>query len=149
MDERNGRDRRPRQPGNIDDEVSFHLEMRARELMEQGLTETEARHEARQRFGFLLGTVVSVSDYPVTIQAAAHQIGDLETARTLLGGETRIEVLANLERDEARSLVWTSGKGPGDFPVTAGTTAEVRVTVEEIAPIELVLPFLKSLVGTQ
>lgn len=101
-----------------------------------------------ERFGLLLGTVVSVSDYPVTTKAAAHQIGDLETARALLGGETRIEVVANLERDGSR-LVWTSGTGPEDFPITAGTTAEVRVTIEEIAPIVLVLPFLKSLMGGQ
>jgi HlyD family secretion protein len=100
----------------------------------------------QERYGLLLGTVVSVSDYPVTTKAAAHQIGDLETARTLLGGETRIEVVANLER-EGSELVWTSGTGPEGFTVTAGTTAEVRVTIEEIAPIVLVLPFLKSLMG--
>jgi HlyD family secretion protein len=100
----------------------------------------------RERFGAMLGSVTSVSDYPVTIEAAAHQIGDLETARTLLRGETRIEVVAALERAGER-FVWTSGDGPENVHVTAGTTAEVRVTIEEIAPITLVLPFLKNLMG--
>jgi len=99
----------------------------------------------RERFGVLLGKVESVSDYPVTTEAAAFQIGDPETARTLLEGETRIEVVASLDRVDS-DLVW-SGKGPDDVQVTAGTTAEVRVTIEEIAPITLVLPFLKSLMG--
>ncbi len=38
-------------PGNIDDEVSFHLEMRARELSDQGLDPEQARQEAQRRFG--------------------------------------------------------------------------------------------------
>jgi predicted permease len=36
---------------DVDDEVSFHLEMRAREYMEQGLTEAEARRRAEESFG--------------------------------------------------------------------------------------------------
>ena len=35
----------------IDDELAFHLEMRERELIEQGLTAEQARREARLRFG--------------------------------------------------------------------------------------------------
>ena len=36
---------------DIDDELAFHLEMRERELMEQGLSPEEARHAARRQFG--------------------------------------------------------------------------------------------------
>jgi hypothetical protein len=54
--------------------------------------------------------------------------------------------VAALERAGER-FVWTSGDGPENVHVTAGTTAEVRVTIEEIAPITLVLPFLKNLMG--
>jgi HlyD family secretion protein len=42
---------------------------------------------------------------------------------------------------------WTSGSGPKDTKITAGTTAQVRVTIEKKAPITLVLPFLKSTSG--
>ncbi len=38
-------------PGNVTDEVAFHLEMRAKELIEQGLDPARARAEARRRFG--------------------------------------------------------------------------------------------------
>src|SRR5687768_16809877 len=37
--------------GDVDDELSFHLEMRVRELVEQGETPERARELALQRFG--------------------------------------------------------------------------------------------------
>ena len=36
---------------DVDDEVAFHLEMRAREFMEQGVPEAEARRRAEESFG--------------------------------------------------------------------------------------------------
>jgi len=106
----------------------------------------------RERHGGIIGEVVRVSDYPVTIEAAANQIGDVEIARTLLGGESRIEVITRLRTDpdagpEHTGYAWTSGSGPKGLEITAGTTAQVRVTIEKKAPITLVLPFLKSTSG--
>jgi HlyD family secretion protein len=101
----------------------------------------------RERFGGIVGQVARVSDYPVTVEAAASQIGDLEIARNLLGGVGRIEVQAELGRDPSApsGYQWTSGRGPSDPPITAGTTALVRVTVEELRPISFLLPMLRSL----
>jgi HlyD family secretion protein len=104
----------------------------------------------RERYGGIVGWVDDVSRYPVTVEAAANLIGDLELARGLLGGEARIQVIANLDQDpdDESKFVWTSGKHPKDVEVTAGTTADVRVTIEERKPITLVLPFLESLSGS-
>ncbi len=103
----------------------------------------------RERYGGIIGEVESWSDFPVSIDGATHQIGDEDLARNLLGGEARIEVVVRLHRDSATStgFEWTSGTGPEDILINAGTTAEVRVTIEQRAPITLVLPFLKSLLG--
>jgi len=38
-------------PREVEDELAFHLEMRARQLMESGLTHEAAIEEARRRFG--------------------------------------------------------------------------------------------------
>ncbi len=38
---------------DLEDELSFHLEMRVRELVEEGMSAAEARSEARRRFGDL------------------------------------------------------------------------------------------------
>ncbi len=39
----------------VDDELAFHLEMRARQLMQQGWPEERAREEARRQFGDVAG----------------------------------------------------------------------------------------------
>src|SRR5262245_41110647 len=36
---------------DVDAELAFHLEMRVRELVERGMSEADARAEARRRFG--------------------------------------------------------------------------------------------------
>ena len=101
----------------------------------------------REREGSMLGRVTRVSDYPVTTEAAANEIGDVEIARALLQGEARIEVRASLDIDDESftGYAWTSGDGPDSVLITAGTTATARVTIEEVRPITLVLPFLKSM----
>ena len=103
----------------------------------------------RERYGAIRGSVVRVSEYPVTTEAAANQIGDLELARGLLAGRNLIEVLVTLEPDPATptGFSWTSGSGPSEVPITAGTTGEARATIEERAPISLVLPFLRTATG--
>jgi putative ABC transport system permease protein len=44
-------DIRPDATKDVDDELAFHLEMRARELIEQGWSPNEARAEAAKSFG--------------------------------------------------------------------------------------------------
>ncbi len=101
----------------------------------------------RERFGGIIGHVVEVTDYPITTDAAANQIGDLEIAQGLLNNESRIGVIARLDRASTPTgFKWTSGEGP-DLSITPGTTAQVRVTTEERPPITFVLPFLRSLIG--
>lgn len=102
----------------------------------------------RERFGGIEGEVETIFEFPVTTEAAAHEIGDREIASSLLGGESRIQVVARLaEADTFTRYRWTSGDGPNDIVITAGTTADVRVTLEKRAPITLVMPFLESLLG--
>jgi len=104
----------------------------------------------RERHGSLLGRVVEAKRYPVTSDVAASRLGDADLARSLLGGRSCIEVLIRLKRDASTEsgFAWTSRKGPTGVPITAGTTAEARVTLERRAPITFVLPFLRSSLGS-
>ena len=89
-------------------------------------------------------------EYPVTTDAAAHEIGDREMATNLLGGQSRIQVVAKLaQADTPTKFQWTSSKGPDGVEITPGTTASVRVTLEQRAPITLVMPFLRQLFGAE
>jgi len=103
----------------------------------------------RERFGGIVGKVTAVSPLPVTAEGTAALIGNSEVAKNLTG-ETgaAIQITANLESDERNpsGYKWSSSKGPTS-KITPGTTATVRVTIEEQAPITFLLPFLRELVG--
>jgi HlyD family secretion protein len=103
----------------------------------------------RERYGGIIGKVVSVSAFPVTTDAITNVVGNAEVAQSLSGGGNKIEVFAELAADPS-SLTgyrWTSGKGP-DIKITAGTTGGVRTTVEDIRPIALIIPILRRWSGT-
>lgn len=103
----------------------------------------------RERFGGIVGKVTAVSPLPVTAEGTAALIGNSEVAKNLTG-ETgaAIQVTVNLVTEERNpsGYKWSSSKGPNS-KITPGTTATVRVTIEEQAPITFLLPFLRELVG--
>jgi len=102
----------------------------------------------RERYGSIVGKVVSVSPFPVTTDAVTNVVGNAEVAQMLSGGGSKIEVLAELGSDPSTSTgyQWTSGKGP-DRNITAGTTGTIRATVEHTRPIALVIPILRRWTG--
>ncbi|HBB34692.1 MAG TPA: NHLP bacteriocin system secretion protein [Cyanobacteria bacterium UBA8803] len=105
----------------------------------------------RERFGGIVGTVISVSPFPVTKQGAANVIGNPDIVESLMGKatESQIEVWAKLQPNSHTSsgYEWSSSTGPPNLQISAGTTTTVRVTVERRAPITFVLPFLREWSG--
>ncbi|MEP7308763.1 MAG: NHLP bacteriocin system secretion protein [Acidobacteriota bacterium] len=104
----------------------------------------------RHRFGGITGTVTAVSALPVTADGVRATVGSAELANGLLGGESRVEITAALDREPANAsgYHWSSSSGP-TTPMTAGLTGDIRIIVEERAPITYVLPFLRELTGTR
>lgn len=102
----------------------------------------------RERHGSILGKVVSISDYPVTLSEAWKAVGNREVAEMLIAGGYRMQVVAELEADPDTfsRFRWSSSRGP-ELRITAGTTTTARVAVERRAPITFVLPFLRSAAG--
>jgi HlyD family secretion protein len=103
----------------------------------------------RERFGGIVGKVTGVSPLPVTPEGTVAAIGNSQVVKNLIGeAGAAIEITAELETDPRTpsGYKWSSSKGP-DSKITSGTTATVRVTVEERAPITFVLPFLRELAG--
>lgn len=102
----------------------------------------------RERHGSMLGRVHSVSRFPVTTDAVTNVVGNAEVARSLVAGGSKIEVFSELE--SARTLTgykWTSGEGPQNVTISAGTTVTVRTTVETRQPISYVIPILRRWSG--
>jgi hypothetical protein len=102
----------------------------------------------RERFGGIVGKVRTVSQIPVSRDAAAAALGNSDLAGRLLGEPPCIEVIVELERDSSTfsGLRWTSSHGP-EMRVSPWTTTVGRVTLEERAPLSYVLPFVRSASG--
>ncbi len=102
----------------------------------------------RERFGSIVADIESVSAFPVTADAISSLIGNGEVAQEITQGRSVIQVVAALRADpEAYTgYQWTSGKGPTG-PLTAGTTASARATIEYRRPITFVIPILRRWTG--
>jgi HlyD family secretion protein len=102
----------------------------------------------RERFGGIVGKVVSVSPFPVTSQGAALVLGNQELANKLIANEPKIEVTAELELDKSTpsGYRWSSSGGP-KLQISTGTTTTNRVQVEKQAPITFMLPIFKEWTG--
>ncbi len=104
----------------------------------------------RERFGGIIGSVTTVSPFPVTAQGAAVLVGNEDLVRSLMPESrgAQVEVLAELKETSANfsGYQWSSSSGP-PLKISPGTTTQVRVTIGEQAPISYVLPLLKSVTG--
>lgn len=99
----------------------------------------------REQHGSIEGTVVSVVQRQVTPQAVAAKVGSSELAAALTAGGRFFEVKIALT-PSGSGFKWTSDRPP-ERPVTAGTTATVRVSLKDVAPIDLVVPALRDAFG--
>ncbi|OCQ97527.1 NHLP bacteriocin system secretion protein [Oscillatoriales cyanobacterium USR001] len=103
----------------------------------------------RERFGGIVGKVMTVSPLPVTPAGTVALVGNSEVVKNLMG-ETgaAISVTVNLETDDRNlsGYKWSSSKGP-ESQITSGTTATIQVTIEERSPITFLFPFLRELAG--
>ncbi|MGE0816384.1 MAG: NHLP bacteriocin system secretion protein, partial [Vicinamibacterales bacterium] len=102
----------------------------------------------RERYGGIVGRIASVAELPTTRESVAMTLGNAELADALIASEPRLEVVVELETDPRTpsGYRWSSSTGP-PLPISAGTIATGRVTVEGRAPISYVLPFLRSVSG--
>ena len=102
----------------------------------------------RERFGGMLGTVVSVSPIPVTKDGAKSVLGNPELVTSLMPEGAYIEVRARLETDAdtISGYRWSSSQGP-PIQITSGLTHSTRVTIEGRAPLTYLLPILREGTG--
>jgi HlyD family secretion protein len=128
--------------------VAFFAVGDGKKLAKEGQLRLTPTTVERQRFGSIVGDIVSVSAFPVTTEAVSSLVGNAEVAQDISQGRSVIQVIASLRPDEDAhtGYQWTSGKGPPG-PLTAGTTAMARATVEYRRPITFVIPILKNWTG--
>ncbi|HTY42339.1 MAG TPA: NHLP bacteriocin system secretion protein [Thermoanaerobaculia bacterium] len=101
-----------------------------------------------EEYGFMIGTVKSVSEFPVTPEGLRRVLRNDKLVETLMGKSAPIEVVASLIPDSKTpsGYRWSSSKGP-PTQVMSGTLAAASVVVESRRPISYVLPVIKRSLG--
>lgn len=117
--------------------------------IQEGMTARLTLPFARpSRYGYILGEVVEVSRFVVDLEESA-MLGSRSLAANLTQGlGPMLEVVVRLDRDEASptGLRWTSGRGY-PHPLTYPALCGAEVVVSEDRPIDLVIPWVKDLLG--
>lgn len=98
--------------------------------------------------GRIRGTVMEISDAPITEQALRRMLGNSALAdRTANGGAPfAVRIALHRDRTTPSGYAWTSGEGP-DMRITPGTPLSSRITVERETLLTMALPALRRLVG--
>jgi HlyD family secretion protein len=102
----------------------------------------------REEFGTMTGTVVNVSDFPMTPQGMSAVLHNDSLVKLFSHDGAPYAVTVTLERDPntASGYHWAVGKGP-DIRLTSGTLAQAEITTRNRRPLDLVVPVLKKLTG--
>jgi HlyD family secretion protein len=101
-----------------------------------------------EEFGYITGRVRTVSSFPATTKGMKRVLQNDGLVTTLSAKGTPFEVFVTLTPDTATvsGYRWTSGEGPA-VGLFSGTMATALITERTQRPIELVLPFVRSLFG--
>ena len=102
----------------------------------------------REEYGFILGEVVRVSEFPATAPGMMRLLSNQALVTRLMEQGPPIQVNVALRRDPSTpsGFAWSSPTGP-DLQISSGTLAEGSVIVREDRPIHLVIPKVRESLG--
>jgi len=103
---------------------------------------------AREEFGFLIGKVSYVSEFPSTPDGMMRVLANPTLVQNLSAGGSPFAVYVDLETapESASGYRWSSFKG-NEVPVNSGTICTVSITIRERRPVDLVIPLLREALG--
>jgi HlyD family secretion protein len=102
----------------------------------------------REEFGTMVGTVVSVSDFPITPQGMGAVLHNDSLVNRFSRESAPYAAVIRLQPDETTvsGYRWAVGSGPA-LRLTSGTLTRAEITTREQRPLDLVVPMLKRLTG--
>jgi len=102
----------------------------------------------REEFGMMLGSVVSISDFPMTPQGMAALLHNdsLVSRFSREGAPYAAMVALDEDASTATGYRWAVGEGPS-IHLTSGTLARAEITTRRRRPLDLVVPLLKQITG--
>ena len=102
----------------------------------------------REEFGMMLGTVETVSDFPMTPQGMAAVLHNetLVTKFSHDGAPYAVKVMLEQDPSTVTGYRWAVGDGP-NLHLTSGTLARAEITTRRQRPLDLVIPLIRHLTG--
>src|SRR5262249_8234262 len=104
----------------------------------------------KEEHGSMRGRVLSITEFSVSKAEVDTILRNSELTNNLMGDSSpllaKIEVF--LDKSTPSGFAWWGGQGP-PFAVTRGTRVDVDVHIEKRAPIALVIPELRHLLGVE
>jgi len=102
----------------------------------------------REEFGTMVGTVVTVSEFPITPQGMAAVLHNDSLVTRFSKAGAPYAAVVRLQRDEGTTTGyrWAVGSGPS-LKLTSGTLTRAEITTREQRPLDLVVPMFKRLTG--
>jgi HlyD family secretion protein len=102
----------------------------------------------REEFGTLVGTVLSISEFPITPQGMLAELRNDSLVTRFSHDGAPYAAVVQLEHDErtATGYRWAVGIGP-QMRLTSGTLTRAEITTRNRHPIELVVPIFRRLTG--
>lgn len=99
----------------------------------------------RDIYGSVRATVLSVSALPASQAELQDRLDNRELVQQMLSAGAPIEIVIDLKPDPTTpsGLDWSSSEGP-PLKITPGTTALATINVQEVAPIQLVIPVVQT-----
>ena len=102
----------------------------------------------REEFGMMLGTVLSVSDFPMTpqgINAVLHN-ENLVSRFSHNGAPYAAEMALEQDASTKTGYRWAVGQGP-DIHLSSGTLTRAEITTRRQRPLDLVISLIRHLTG--
>lgn len=102
----------------------------------------------REEFGYIIGTVTWVSEYPATPAGMMQQLSNQALVDDLMkeGPPIQVHVKLKLDPSTPSGFAWSSSVGPG-LPISSGTLATGSVIVRVDRPVRLLIPRVRDAVG--
>ncbi|MDR3406298.1 MAG: NHLP bacteriocin system secretion protein [Chthoniobacter sp.] len=101
-----------------------------------------------EEFGFMVGTVKSISGYPSTPENMLSILGNGRLVQDLSGSSAPLKVIATLKMDPTTKsgYKWSSPNGP-PVGVFGGTLCSASIVVSTRKPIGFVIPLVRETLG--
>jgi HlyD family secretion protein len=102
----------------------------------------------REEFGTMVGTIMTVSDFPITPQGMAAVLHNDSLVTRFSHEGAPYAAMVSLEQDTTTvsGYRWAVGKGP-PVRLSSGTLMKAEVTTRRQRPLDLVLPLIKRFTG--